>query len=117
MRLAVVGSQIIIDYKLVELHLDEYIEKYGTPDIIITGDTQGIDNLAEKYASHNSINFVVYPTDYDRYGISAGVIRNKEIIENATHVIAFGDHTSKCVQHTMNFARKAKKDLVVIRVE
>jgi hypothetical protein len=68
--------------------VNEYIEKYGTPDCIISGGAKGVDSMAEKHAKNHSIKMIVYRSDWGKYGKTAGLIRNTDIIKDATHVLA-----------------------------
>ena len=80
MKVAVVGSR----------HLELDIERYIPKEIsmLVSGGAKGIDTLAEKYADKNNIPKLIIKPEYEKYGKSATLRRNKTIVENADIVIA-----------------------------
>jgi len=57
---------------------------------VITGGASGADSLAHKVAIHNGFATEVYPADWDKYGRSAGPMRNQQMIDTGVDlVIAF----------------------------
>jgi len=52
--------------------------------------------------------------DWDKYRKSAGFIRNQQIIDACTFVLAFWDGKSKGTKDTIDKARKAKKPTFII---
>jgi len=109
MKLAIVGSRHITD-----IILEGYIAEY--PDEIVSGGAKGIDTLAREYAQRHGIPLTEYLPDYERYGRSAPIIRNKKIIEHADKVLAIWDGKSKGTLSSINFARKLGKEVTVIRI-
>ncbi len=113
MKLAIVGSRTFTEYQclyeavnsLSECHIEE----------IISGGARGTDSLAERYARENGIPVKVFRPDWDGQGKSAGFIRNKQIIDACTHVIAFWDGKSKGTEHSIRLAEKQGKPVKVIK--
>ena len=93
MKLAIVGSRSITNYEKISEEIDIFIDEI--PEVIISGGAKGVDSLAEKYAYENNIEILIFKPDWKKFGKSAGVIRNKDIIQNSTHVLAFWDGSSK----------------------
>lgn len=104
MILAVVGSRTFEDAYLVFRVLITYPISH-----IISGGARGADTLAIDYAEAMNIPYTIYPADWDKYGRSAGFIRNKDIVDNSDQVLAFWDGISKGTQHTLVYARKQNK--------
>lgn len=70
--------------------MKQVIEKLGKmPDLIISGGAPGADTLAEKWAAEHKIKTKIFPADWAKYGKSAGPKRNTEIVNAATHLLAF----------------------------
>lgn len=92
MRTIIAGSRTIKDYDVVK----EAIEKSGF-DIttLISGTADGVDRLAERWAIENSIDVEQHPADWDKWGRSAGTIRNQEMAECAEACILVWDRNSK----------------------
>ena len=59
-------------------------------DTIISGDARGADALGVEWATHFQIPIQHFPAQWDKYGKSAGFIRNAEMGEEADALIAFG---------------------------
>lgn len=89
------------------------VAKYVKIDLIISGRAKGADMLAERYATENQIPTLIFPPDWEKYGRSAGVIRNKDIIKNCDMVIAFWDGQSTGTAHSLQLAKKYKKKSLI----
>ncbi len=99
MKVAVVGSRSIGNAD---------ISRYIPPDadLIISGGAVGVDTLAEEYAdSHGIKKLILYP-DYELYGKSAPLIRDKLIVDHADLVIAVWDGVSSGTEFTISYAKR-----------
>lgn len=99
MKVAIIGSRSINNAD---------VGKRIPPDttLIISGGAVGIDTLAEKYADKKGIEkMIIYP-NYELYGKSAPLIRNKLIVDNADLVIAFWDGQSSGTAFTISYAKR-----------
>ena len=114
MKIAVVGSRNFSNYQILKDTLDKYKNKCK---LIISGGAKGADKLAEKYAEENGIETKIFKPDWKRYGKGAGLIRNKQIVENADLIIAFWDGKSKGTAHTITYAQKSGKQVEIILFE
>lgn len=56
---------------------------------VVSGHAHGVDRDGEKWAQVNSIPIILFPADWDRYGKSAGAIRNGEMAKDADAVALF----------------------------
>jgi YspA, cpYpsA-related SLOG family len=92
-KLAIVGTREFTNYEEFNIHMSNYLQKINcTPsDInqIISGGAAGADSLAERYATEHHIDILIFKPNWERFGKAAGVLRNTNIIENSTHVLAF----------------------------
>lgn len=111
MKLAVVGSRTFTDYKLLKLTLDEL----SGIDLIISGGANGADKLVERYAFENGIKTTIYIPEWSKLGRSAGIIRNKIIVESADMVVAFWDGISHGTKNSIELAKKANKILKIMK--
>lgn len=91
MKVAIVGSRSI-DEKYYD-NLYKTVPQ-GT-SIIISGGAKGADMLAKAYAEENKIDYLEITPDYKKYGKSATIIRNKEIVSLADYVIVLWDGKSR----------------------
>lgn len=99
MKVAIVGSRTITDAE---------IGRYIPPDtdMIISGGAIGIDTLAEKYADEKGIKKLILYPDYELYGKSAPLIRDKLIVDHADLVIAIWDGQSSGTEFTISYAKR-----------
>ena len=108
-KLLIAGSRNFNDYQLLKkLIKPENIE------CIISGCARGADTLAIKYAEEFNIPIEKYPADWNKYGRSAGYIRNKVMVDKATAVICFWDGQSKGTQHTITLTKQTNKPIKVV---
>ena len=99
MKVAVIGSRGIRN-----ADLSKYIPEEA--ELIISGGAIGIDTLAEKYASERGIKTLVLKPNYELYGKTAPLIRNKIIVDSADLVIALWDGISRGTQFTVSYAQR-----------
>ncbi len=117
-KLAIVGSRSFNNYELAEQLIHQIIDKHHLKlsDItIVSGGAKGADKIAEDFAKKYSFETIIFKPDWVRYGKSAGMIRNKDIISNADIVIAFWDGSSKGTKNSINHAKKMKKICYVVK--
>ena len=97
MRVAIIGSRNCEN-------LDEAAIMRRLPEgcsLIISGGANGVDTLAETVAKQKRILFEKILPDYEKYGKSAPLLRNKEIVERADLVLAFWDFQSRGTADTI----------------
>ena len=78
-------------------------------DEIVSGCANGADQIGMSIASIRNIPVKKFPAEWNKYGKSAGFIRNAAMGEYADALIAFWDGKSKGTQHmirTMIFQNK-----------
>ena len=102
-NLVIAGSSRFYDYSVIEEILDQWIEIEGYPDLIIVGGASGVDYLAERWATNNHIEFIMFNEFWDnpRPGLEdsgrdeAPLELTKKLLEAARHVLAFLGEGSK----------------------
>lgn len=98
MKIIIAGGRDFRDYTKLESNVDSIIKELDLYDHevhIITGGAKGADKLGEQYAIKNSFTLEKYPANWNKYGKSAGPIRNAEMAKVADVLIAFWDGKSK----------------------
>ncbi len=110
-KIAVVGSRTFRNYGLLKTTMNGF----SKPFIVVSGGAAGADSLAERYAREAGLPTEVYPADWARHGRAAGMIRNKQIVDAADHVVAFWDGRSRGTANTIDRARSAGKLLTVVQ--
>ena len=106
-RFAVIiaGSREFNDYQLLCAKCD-WLFQNRKPTSILCGKARGADTLGELYAKEHDIPVDYYPAEWDKYGKSAGYIRNEQMAMNADALIAFWDGTSRGTKHMIDLADK-----------
>lgn len=99
MRVAVVGSR-----NLSVSNLGCYLPDNVTE--IISGGAKGVDTSAREYAIARGLPLREFLPEYSRYGKSAPLKRNLQIISQADLVLAFWDGTSRGTRFVIDHCRK-----------
>lgn len=109
MKLAIIGSRNFNDYGyVVSVWAVYFVGKNVTE--IISGGAKGADLLGKKLALEKNIPYIEFKPDWEKFGKSAGFIRNTDIIKNCDIVLAFWDGISKGTAHSLGLAKKYKKN-------
>jgi len=119
MKIAIVGSREFSDMKFAQrVIMKELLFAIPCTDdvnqeelVLVSGGARGIDTLAEQEADKLKMNKTIFPAEWNKYGKSAGFIRNELIIKEADRVIAFWDGRSKGTKHSINIAILARKPI------
>lgn len=101
MKVAVIGSRSITD-----IEIDRFIPP--DTDLIISGGAIGVDTLAERYADKKGIEKLILHPEYELYGRSAPLIRDKLIVDHADLVVAIWDGESRGTEFTISYAKRRK---------
>lgn len=112
-RIIVAGSRDFNDYDLLKNKLDHYLSLLDNV-VIVSGGAKGADNLGEEYAVEKGLKLVMFPADWNAHGKSAGYIRNKQMAEYATHLIAFWDGKSKGTKHMIDLAKEYNLKIKIV---
>ena len=103
MKVIIAGSRNITDYNSVKLAI---IKSGFVIDEIVSGGAKGVDALGEKFAYENCISLKIFPANWDKYGKSAGYIRNQQMAKYADALIAIWDGKSMGTKHMIELAKK-----------
>lgn len=105
MRILVTGSRDWDDRRLLEAVLRRYATGMVT---IVEGGARGADSLAAALAEEEGWDVETYPAHWEKYGKSAGYIRNMEMVEyGADLCVAFIKNNSKGATMCADLAEKA----------
>ena len=107
----VAGSRTFQNYPLLCKALDKIKEQI---DEIVCGEARGADTLGRTYAYDNDILIKSYPADWERYGKSAGFVRNEEMAAYADKAIIFWDGKSVGSKDMIDKMEKLGKEVRVV---
>lgn len=104
-KVIIAGSRGFDDYNKLKYEVDKIIG--NKKDVtILSGRARGADRLGERYAKERGIPVIYFPANWDKYGRSAGIIRNTEMAKHADVLIAFWDGESRGTKHMIQTAQK-----------
>lgn len=111
--LAVSGTRTIKDWQVVCDRLDMTTDMLNI-DKIICGDANGVDKLTEMWyhLTDRDLEYEEYEADWDKYGKSAGPIRNSQLIDDAHALLAIWDGKSTGTKDAMDKAVDSGMDVI-----
>lgn len=121
-RVIIAGSRKFNDYdKLLNAVNDCGIHLINSVDPveIVSGHASGADSLGEKMAKAYKYPLKIFPAEWDTYGKSAGVIRNKQMAQYASEadrgiLIAFPIGESRGTRNMIELAKRYGLEIEVI---
>lgn len=124
-NLVVVGSSRFYDYGVVEDAMDQWTSEEAHPDLVITGGASGVDYLAERWADNHNVEYAVFTEEWNapRTGLEddgrgeAPTSLTNQLLDAATHVLAFPSPTSKWTHVIIEKAEGMDIPVTVINVE
>ena len=118
-KVIIAGSRGFSNYKLLKEKCNEYLrekrKEYNI--IIISGGARGADFYGEKYAQDEGFSLEVFPANWNKFGKSAGFIRNEQMAEVADALIAFWDGKSNGTKHMIEVMENKKLLVRVVNYE
>lgn len=111
-KILICGSRSISDTKFINQQINLYLKELSLDIkevVIIEGGARGVDTIAKYWAMFNNIPYEEYPADWNKYGKSAGIVRNKIMVENANYVLILWDGKSKGTKNDIDLCKKLNK--------
>ena len=113
MKLIIAGGRDFGDLGLV-YHWADLFKYHYDLECVVSGKAKGADRLGETWAEENDIPVKAFPADWKQFGKSAGPIRNNDMADYATALLAFWDMESKGTQHMIQAMLTREKEVVII---
>ncbi|HLD91132.1 MAG TPA: hypothetical protein VI911_08985 [Patescibacteria group bacterium] len=124
MKLAICGSRTItlspeeLHTYINKLYSERFLDPYAEDFIkIVSGGAKGVDLSAKIYSELYNIDYIEYLPDWDKFGKSAGYIRNKEIAKCADKLLLIWDGRSRGSNITKTLFEKLNKPIYQIVLE
>lgn len=112
-KVVICGGRTLRDMQLVR----DAIKASGfTITEVVSGTQLGADTLGKQWADENGIPVKPFPPDWQRYGTSAGPIRNQQMGDYCDAVIAIWNGKSTGTKSMIGIARKKNKPLYIHKV-
>ncbi|MCM1233547.1 MAG: DUF2493 domain-containing protein [Ruminococcus flavefaciens] len=117
-RVIVCGGRDFGDETLLTTSLDEILAEYDSFEIV-TGGAKGADSIGDKYAIEHGMQRIVFPAKWDKFGKTAGYIRNAQMLQYAQEetpvVVAFWDGKSRGTKHMIDIATTGGAEVHIVR--
>lgn len=115
-RVIIAGGRNFKDYLLLREKCDFHLgnKMKDCHIIVLSGTAKGADTMGELYASERGFQLEKHPANWRIHGKAAGMVRNKEMAENANALIAFWDGRSPGTKNMIEIARKHGLRVMVI---
>lgn len=113
----VAGGRDYSNQNVVNYYIDrvrDVCDSRGLNLVIVCGMATGADTLGRNYAISNGLEVLEFPANWNRYGKSAGYIRNKEMGNIADSAIVFWDGRSKGSKLMIDIMHELKKPVIAI---
>lgn len=81
MKWVITGTRTIQDQDIIYSHLEDILNKYGKPDVLIHGCCKGVDEISGNWAKDRFIPVLEFPAKWRELGKKAGPIRNREMAD------------------------------------
>jgi hypothetical protein len=85
-----------------------------TANMIISGNARGPDKAGIAWASKNLCGYTIVNAEWDKYGKSAGILRDKQMVEDCHTCIGFWDGKSRGTKFTLDYAKKKGRKTYVV---
>jgi len=125
MKLIIAGSRDFKSIDLIPVALKEFNLKLATTNDevnkgaineIVSGGARGIDQFARTYAAALGVCCKEIPADWNKYGKSAGYIRNKQMAEYGDELLAIWDGHSKGTLNMITEMKKLNKPVHIMEI-
>lgn len=114
MNVIIAGGRDFTNYNVLCSCCDYVLEDVKHLDItIVEGEAKGADILGRKYALERNYKLDAKPANWDKFGKSAGYVRNLEMAKVASVCICFWDQQSKGTKHMIDIAKERQLQLFV----
>ena len=120
MKILFTGGREWDDAETVDAALCMVLERLGLKSnevIVVEGGARGLDTTAHRIAADLGCKVMTFPAEWSKYGRSAGIIRNRRMLDTAPDLV-LGFHSdlksSKGTKDCVSEARKRKIPTVVI---
>lgn len=109
------------DLPVIQHCFDELIDEFGEITLVVQGECRGADIMCRDEAKRRDIPVVGYPANWNKYGKSAGPIRNREMLDKHPDVdLVIGFHNnleeSKGTKDMLTEAQRREINTLHIRV-
>ena len=116
-QVIIAGDRDYLDKENIRHHMLALWNEIG-PYAVISGNARGVDTVSGNLAADARIPISDYPADWDKYGKSAGPVRNRQMLNHpATHLLAFLSEGSRGTLNMVNQADEAGIHVTIVEIK
>lgn len=108
----VIGSRGFTDREYVWAELDRARALWGD-FTVVSGGAKGPDTFAHQWANMRHLPMIIFRPDYGTHRAQAPLMRNHQIVNASTCLLAFWDGRSRGTAYTIRIAQAAGKKVYV----
>lgn len=116
-KLIVAGGRDFNDYALMDASINQVLSELADDLVvsIVSGMAKGADSLAVTWANIHQCTLYKHYAQWGEYGKRAGYVRNEEMANSSSGLLAFHDGVSKGTAHMIAIARAKNLYVKVIK--
>lgn len=113
-KVIIAGGRDFNDYDMLERECENLLWLRRPNIEVVSGGARGADFLGEQYANNKGYAVKRFPAEWNKYGNSAGPIRNRQMAKYTDACIVFWDGLSIGTKSMIGLAKEFKLNLIVI---
>jgi YspA, cpYpsA-related SLOG family len=108
MKVVIAGSSDSADERLVRRALIEAKKQGIRATEVVCGSARGVESIGETLAEQYHIPVTYFPAEWEKYGQTAGFLRNRQMARYADALVAITDGSRETAQmiRVMKFLKK-----------
>jgi hypothetical protein len=111
MKLIIAGTRTFNDIILIEKSLEHLV---GEITEVVSGNARGADKLGEAWAKEHGIPVKIFEANWQKFGKTAGFIRNEHMAKYGDSLVVFWDGESKGTYNMIYQMRKLSKPVEIV---
>jgi len=115
--LIVAGGRNFSDYVLAYEQIHQCVQSIDDEVAIVSGGAKGADTMGEAYALLYDLPLIRYLAKWGEHGRAAGPIRNSEMAEIGTDLLAFWDGQSRGTKDMITKAKSKGMAVTIVYYE
>jgi hypothetical protein len=90
-------------------------------DLVIHGGASGVDTWANECADALGCKIHVWPADWDKHGNSAGIMRNRQMLDDAyargARALILWDGVSRGTRHMLDLVARVRMPMILVKAD
>lgn len=95
--------------------------QFRPSDLVIHGGASGVDTWANECADALGCKIHVWPADWDKHGNRAGIIRNRQMLDDAyargARALILWDGVSRGTRHMLDLVERVRMPMILVKAD